>query len=139
MNRVELQALATERVADASALLTAGQWSGAYYLAGYAVECALKSCVLAYIERTGIIFLEKKFAEKCWTHDVEQLVQQAGLAADRAAAVGANQALGHNWLTLKDWSENSRYRISSQLQAEDLFNAINETPDGALQWIKNFW
>ncbi len=29
---------------DAEVLLDAGQWSGAYYLAGYAVECGLKAC-----------------------------------------------------------------------------------------------
>ena len=52
-------------------LLSAGRWSRAYYLAGYAVECGLKACVLAYVERTCVIFLDKKFSEKCWTHDVE--------------------------------------------------------------------
>ena len=56
MNRAELQRLSLERIEDARALLAAKQWSGAYYLAGYSLECALKSCVLAYIERTGIIF-----------------------------------------------------------------------------------
>ena len=44
MNRSSLQNLANERIKDAEALLMAGRWSGAYYLAGYAVECALKAC-----------------------------------------------------------------------------------------------
>ena len=45
MNRTDFQKLAEERIAEAKILLDAGKWSGAYYLAGYAVECALKACI----------------------------------------------------------------------------------------------
>jgi HEPN domain-containing protein len=139
LNRAELQQLATERIEDARALLAASQWPGAYYLAGYSVECALKSCVLAYIERTGIIFEDKKYAEKCWTHDLEDLVRQAGLTVERDRATGSNLNLCQNWLIAKDWSESSRYRRSTQLQAEKLFTAITDHTDGVLPWLKTFW
>ena len=49
MTRADFQKLANERVADARALLAARRWGGAYYLAGYAVECGLKSCVIAFV------------------------------------------------------------------------------------------
>ena len=45
MNRIDLQNLANERIAEAKILFDAGKWSGAYYLAGYAVECGLKACI----------------------------------------------------------------------------------------------
>lgn len=45
MDRSELQRLAQERLADSEALFAAGRFSGAYYLAGYVIECALKACV----------------------------------------------------------------------------------------------
>jgi hypothetical protein len=45
VNRVEPQRLAKERISDAKVLLGARHWVGAYYLAGYAVECALKACI----------------------------------------------------------------------------------------------
>ena len=68
MNRTELQQLSDERIEDAKALLAVSRWPGAYYLEGYALECALKSCVLDYVgRRTEIIFEDKKFSEKCWT------------------------------------------------------------------------
>jgi HEPN domain-containing protein len=35
--------LAEQRLAEAELLLANGFWSGAYYLAGYALECALKA------------------------------------------------------------------------------------------------
>ena len=139
MNRTELQQLSDERIEDAKALLAASRWPGAYYLAGYALECALKSCVLAYVERTGIIFEDKKFAEKCWTHKLETLVKQADLITERGLAIAANAQLGTNWLTAKDWSEATRYRLSTQQQAEKLFVAITDTSDGVLQWVKNHW
>jgi hypothetical protein len=139
LNRTELRQLSAERIEDARALLAASRWSGAYYLTGYSLECALKSCVLAYIVRTGIIFEDKKYAGKCWTHDIEDLVRQAGLAVERNKAAGRNSNLGRNWLIAKDWSESSRYRTSSKLQAEDLFAAITENTDGVLQWVMNFW
>ena len=139
MNRAELQELSDERIEDARALLAASQGPGAYYLAGYALECALKSCVLAFIDRTGIIFEDKKYAEKCWTHDIEDLVRQAGLTVERDKAVGTNIKLGQHWLIAKDWSESSRYRMSTQWQAADLLNALTDTTDGVLPWVKNYW
>lgn len=139
MNRAELQQLSHERIEDARALIAAQQWPGAYYLAGYALECALKSCVLAYIDRTGIIFEDKKYAQNCWTHDIEDLVRQAGLTIERDRAAGTNIILGQHWLIAKDWSESSRYRMSTQLQAEKLFLALTDTTDGVLSWVTKFW
>jgi hypothetical protein len=45
MNRNEFQRIARARVADARVLLGAKRYSGAYYLCGYAIECALKACI----------------------------------------------------------------------------------------------
>ena len=53
MNRLEFQQLAEVRVREAEALLAVGLWDGAYYLAGYAVECALKACILRLVEQTA--------------------------------------------------------------------------------------
>src|SRR5436190_17570999 len=112
MNRNELQRLAQQRIQEAKVLLAAKQWSGAYYLAGYAVECGLKSCILAFIERTGIIFEEKNYGERCWTHELDRLMKLAGLEADLGVAVAANPVRGENWATVKGWSEVRRYRVT---------------------------
>lgn len=139
MNRTTLQQLSDERISDARPLLAANQWAGAYYLAGYALECALKSCVLAYIDRTGIIFEDKKYDQNCWTHDIEDLVRQPGLTIERDKAAGTNITLGQHWMIAKDWSEASRYRMSTQLQAEKLIHALTDNADGVLPWVKNYW
>lgn len=45
MNRLDFQRLAELRLSESTALLAAGFPDGAYYLAGYAMECALKACI----------------------------------------------------------------------------------------------
>ena len=45
MNRIDFQEIAELRLRESKALLAAGFPDGAYYLAGYAVECALKACI----------------------------------------------------------------------------------------------
>ncbi len=139
LNRTELQQLSQDRLLDAAALIAASRWSGAYYLAGYAVECALEAAVLRYVEQTGIIFEDKKFAEKCWTHDLEVLVRMADLEVTRGNDISTNTQLGTNWLIAKDWNELFRYRNSTQNQAQSLYNAVSDPTNGVLQWIKLHW
>jgi len=126
-------------VRDAQALLAAGCWSGAYYLVGYAVECGLKACVLALVERTGVIYTDKKFSEKCWTHDVETLVKLADLETVRGLAIAANPKYGLNWQSAKDWNESARYEQKSELEARRLFQAVTDASNGVLPWIKIYW
>ena len=54
-------------------------------MAGYALECAPKSCILKLIDDTGLIFKDKRYLDKlakCWTHDLEQLLDLAELTAE---------------------------------------------------------
>ncbi len=139
MNRTELQRLAEDRILDAAALLAANRWSGAYHLAGYAVERGLKACVLRYIETTGAIFLDKKYAEKCWTHDLEVLAALANVKPQLDIDAAANPVLSGNWGVAKDWEETSRYEQKTQAQAQALYDAITNDPDGVLPWIRMRW
>lgn len=140
MNRAEFQQLSLERIEDARELLAASRWSGAYYLAGYSLECALKSCILTYIaNHPEIIFKNKGYSTSCWTHDLKNLVPLAGLKDERDKATAANLNLGMNWQIAKDWDESYRYKVSTRLQAEKLFAAIEDKTDGVLTWVKNFW
>jgi hypothetical protein len=137
-----LQRLAVERLRDAELLLAGGQWSGAYYLAGYAVECGLKSCILHHLEKTGMIFRDRKYLRDlgdCWTHQFARLVELAGLAADLGISIGASPALGSYWEVVKDWKETSRYEQKMEAEARALYVAITQAPDGILSWIQKHW
>ncbi len=139
MNRTNLRRLAEERVIDAKILLDGGQWAGSYYLAGYAVECGLKSCVLALIERTGIIFIQRKFLEDCWTHDIETLVKTAGLKDERTSDIVANPGRALSWGQAKDWTVDARYDQKTEAQARKLYEAVINPLIGVLPWIKMHW
>jgi len=139
MNRVQLQQLAEDRVLDAQTLMAAGRWPVGYYVGGYAVECGLKACVLARIERTGVIFQDRKFGERCWTHRPEELVKLADLEIVRGVDAAADPVLTANWLTVEAWSETSRYEIKTQSQCQQLFDAIVDPVHGVLPWIRKHW
>lgn len=139
MNRAAWQLLAEERIAEAKALLARQFWSGAYYLAGYSVECGLKSCVLARVDADGIIFREKKFSERCWTHDLIELVKLAALDAARDADAAVNPVRFQNWIVVQNWSEESRYVRQARADAEQLVNAIDDQINGVLPWIRAHW
>lgn len=139
MNQALLRKMVKERILDAESLLKDQRWAYAYYVAGYAVECGLKSCVLSRMVVTGGVFTNKKFAEWCWTHDFMELVKHAGLESELASHKAANSAFAIFWDVAVLWEETSRYEEKPQADAEDLFQAITHDPDGALKWIVNFW
>jgi hypothetical protein len=142
VNRPILQQLTRDRVRDAKALLAYEQWAGAYHMAGYALECALKSCILKHLDSTGIIFKDRKYLEKlskCWTHDLVQLMELANLTSDFGVACAANVLLDANWGVAKDWTEISRYEQKTKVEARELFNAITNVPNGVLPWLQARW
>ncbi|MBV9126419.1 MAG: DNA-binding protein [Planctomycetes bacterium] len=140
--RAEWQQLAEDRILDAQAHLhpAVGRWSAAYYLIGYAVECGLKSCILALVgAHPEVIYEDRRFSQDVWTHDIESLVVLARLKADRDADAAANPALYTNWLRVKDWTEQSRYLQKTQAEAERLFEAVTHPNDGVMRWIRLRW
>jgi HEPN domain-containing protein len=140
VNRIEWQKLAERWLDDAKTLLDNRRWSAAYYLAGYAVECGLKPCVLARVTNMPEVVLEdRRFSEKCWTHSVQDLVKQADLEASRLADARANPDLLKNWLVVKDWSERARYETKSHQSAKKLYAAITDNPNGVMKWIRIHW
>jgi len=139
VNRTEFQLLAETRISEAHALLTLGSPmpSGAYYLAGYAVECALKACIAKRVNQYD--YPDKQLANDSYTHDIEKLVRVAGLDAERSADIAVTAIFGQNWNIVKDWNEKARYAQHSQLEAQKLYDAITDATNGVLPWIKARW
>jgi len=137
MNRTDFQELAEVRIAEAAVLLAAQKWDGAYYLTGYAVECALKACIAKLTNQYD--FPEKRFAEKCFTHDFERLLDCVDLEGKLFADLITDQIRSENWETAALWKEVSRYERKSQAEAELLYNAITDSAHGVLPWLKQNW
>jgi HEPN domain-containing protein len=140
MNRLEWQKLAERWLVDAKRLLDEHRWSASYYLAGYAVECGLKACILKrLVAESEVIFESRRFSENCWTHDLAELVKLAGLEPARVVDVAANVVLKENWVTALTWSEKARYKTVSHHLAKKLYAAVANKPNGVMQWIKGRW
>ena len=140
VNRLQWQQLAEHWLVAAKTLLAARSWGPAYYVAGYAVECGLKACILARLAGVPeLIFDDRKFSEKCWTHSPLELVKLAGLETARAADAAANPTFRDNWLVVKDWSEQSRYKTISHVKAKKLVAAIADKRNGVMQWLRARW
>ena len=138
MNRKDLQALADLRVVDAKILLDAGRFSAAYYLLGYAVECALKACVAKQIKEHD--FPDKQLVLDSYTHNLDQLLRISGVKPHFDKRIKTDKSLEVNWTTVKDWTEATRYDNNiAEVRARDLLRAVTDTTSGVLTWLKTVW
>ena len=138
MNRFDLQKMAEERIADAAALLDAKRFQAAYYLCGYAVECALKACIAKQVREFD--FPDRKVVNDSYVHDLGKLLNVSGLVPMYQEEMGRSDVFTENWTTVRDWSEASRYnsRITEN-KAKELFLAITDPTNGVLPWLKKYW
>jgi HEPN domain-containing protein len=138
MNRFDLQKMAEERVADASALLDAERYQAAYYLCGYAIECALKACIARKTREFD--FPDRKVVNDSYVHDLTKLLNVANLAEAHQEVMERSDIFATNWFIVRNWSEASRYHGSiTPEQAWSLFLAVTDEANGVLAWLKTQW
>ncbi len=138
MNKAELESLSWIRIREAIKLLECDEYSGAYYLAGYSVECALKACICRQVK--ALDFPNKKLAQDSHTHRLTELVTIAGLKQKLKIEEQESEAFRLNWAIIKDWKETARYQVNiTKGKACDLIKAINDEEAGVLQWLEKFW
>jgi hypothetical protein len=137
MNRNDLQSLANTRIREASILFEAEEYSGAYYLAGYAVECGLKACFAKTVREHD--FPNKERTNRLYSHKLLDLVKLAGLETELSTAQTTSPRFSSGWDLVCEWSAESRYSVSTLGQSEAILNAIVRDEDGVLPWIKRYW
>lgn len=138
MDRSDLQEIAEMRIKDSEILIDRNAYAGAYYLAGYSIECALKACIAKQIRQHE--FPDKKFILDSYTHDLDKLLNGSGLKNELNIAGDINPELSVNWSIIKDWTIDSRYDQNiSRTRAQDLFDAIYDNTNGLLQWLRERW
>jgi AbiV family abortive infection protein len=120
---------------DAKALLRSKRYGAAYYLAGYAIECALKACIAKKTRRYDFP-PEPKEVNKLYTHDLQKLAEASGLITVLQEGPPKRQEY---WTAVKDWNETSRYDPHAGKRAKDILLAIDDPRDGVLQCIKRYW
>jgi hypothetical protein len=137
MNRADLQRLSRLRLQEARSLFRVKLYSGAYYLAGYSVECALKACIAKDTQRFD--FPDKARVNNSYVHKPGDLLNVANLSGLFQQARQANPKLQASWNVVNNWSEQSRYTIWSRADADAMIDSVGKPQDGVLPWIKLHW
>lgn len=137
MNRKDFQTLARIRLKEARALFRAGCYDGAYYLAGYVVECALKAVIAKQTSRHE--FPDKDKVQKSYSHSFPTLVKVAVLEESLKNQAQTNPAFGTAWEVVLGWSETSRYSTSTRDKAAEMVRAVSNPNHGVLRWLRRFW
>ena len=134
----ELRELVEIRIREAQALASVGLPCGAYYLAGYAVELALKVRIAESVGRCE--FPNASLAHAAYRHDLKKLLHVAGLFEEYMQAERTIEGFSERWETVLRWSETSRYNESVSLSdAICLIEAISNPSSGAISWIRQYW
>ena len=136
--REDLQTLADMRAEDARILLDAGRYAGAYYLCGYAVECALKARIASQTQRHEFPELDR--VRQSYTHRLPQLVQLGSLEGALNRQRRRSGIFDSNWIKLERWNEQARYNHGiTEQDARELYDAVTDAMDGVLTWLRNHW
>jgi HEPN domain-containing protein len=136
MNREQFQQLAKVRLREAKLLLSANAADGAYYLAGYAVEFALKARIARSTQKHD--FPDLKRAQDSYKHRAKDLIVVAGLKSALEEAMRQSE-FAMRWEIVIRWTEESRYSSHSLQEARDLIEAIENRRHGILQWLKKHY
>jgi hypothetical protein len=131
MLRSDFHILSRMRAREARTLFGAKQFDSAYYLGGLAVECAIKACIARKTERFE--FPDKKRAERAWSHQLEQLIHEAGLRTLMLRPVETQ------WTIVKDWNVDVRYAIGKPATETRDFLSAAIGRKGVVPWLKRYW
>ncbi len=138
MNRKELQALSRIRLREAQALVNLGMNDGAYYLAGYSVECALKACIAKMTQRHD--FPDKRKADSSYTHVLRELVTAAKLEKAHSEEAKARCWTFATTGILYNRGQNAvAMSLSDSEAAKQLIEAVANRKHGVLRWVKRHW
>jgi HEPN domain-containing protein len=136
LTRKQLQELARLRLKEAEALHGAGFYDGSVYLAGYAVELALKARICRLLRIPEYPQQLNSFK----VHDLDQLKVLAGLTD--AISITKNKDLFDNWSKAVNWDPEQRYEKSGTYNAATakvILDSIRQKPNGVLTWLSKWW
>lgn len=148
----EIKQLANLRLAEATILLEAGKYDGAFYLAGYSVELMLKAKICEHLRIDNLFNKQgcnlqgisdlRKVVE---THDINLLLLFSGLEQKFRIAKATNVKLRDTYLFFTastgnktDWNEQVRYLPINSKTENDVKEFIDllDHEEGLLKWIE---
>jgi HEPN domain-containing protein len=138
LNRETLQLFADSRVKEARVLLEHKHWTGAYYLTGLGVECALKARLARAVQQHD--FPDKGFINRAYSHSLEELAKlDVELWIEMNSDLGVDVKFASNWSIVRQWDDEKRYGVVDEEEANSLYTATTERAAGVLEWIRRRW
>jgi HEPN domain-containing protein len=139
----ELKTISKARLKSASVLMKAGDWDGAAYMLGYALECALKAATCKSL-RLNEYPSDRKKASHFMTHNFDELLIFSGLSD--LFNLTAPVEIFQNWSDFtkefpgKDWPA-MRYDLNhlstfTESKVKGLYDNLTEVSNGILSVIK---
>lgn len=101
------------------------------------MECALKACIARTFQAE--CWPSREFVRDIYQHDLWDLARHAGLRPLIQKRMAADLDFGRNWTTLRQWSNEDRYRVFNGPEAEAIVTAANQMDAGVLRWIETLW
>lgn len=136
MTRDDFRKLSRQRLKEAKTLLDNRHYSGAYYLAGYAVEFALKAIIASKTKNND--FPDKNKVNRAYTHQLEELYALTELREAVKEKPDYATKFAPGWSVIIKWNENSRYQSKGQADANELIKAITQR-NGVMQCLREHW
>ncbi|MFZ0277806.1 MAG: HEPN domain-containing protein [Candidatus Sulfotelmatobacter sp.] len=137
--RKDLQELSRLRLREAEALYKAHLYDGCAYLAGYAVELALKARICRLLQLREYP-LTGELGRAFKVHSLDQLKVLAGLSAK--IDVKKNKELFDNWSKAVEWDPEQRYDTPGKYNASKvkaILDGLTDKPNGVFTWLTKRW
>jgi hypothetical protein len=139
MTRKDLQDLSRLRLREAQALFKARLYDGSVYLAGYAIELALKARICRLL-RVKEYPLSGDIGRAFKIHNLDQLKVLGGLSAE--IDVKKNKELFDNWSKAVAWDPEQRYDTPGKYNASNakaILDGLTAKPNGVFTWLSKRW
>lgn len=133
----ELTGASRQRLADAKALLNASRWRGAMYMAGYAVECLLKTRLMHIYDCKNLRELEDLLRQRSilpanrtvFTHQLEDLLR----LTPGYNRLKGNTGVWHSFHEVNRWTPHWRY-TSKQATRHEAIEFMTDI-ENVMHWI----
>jgi len=102
------------------------------------VECALKACICRQTKEFDFP-PNRNFVNECYSHNIETLLEVAGLTTAKEIACDTAPTLNDHWEFTFAWNEQNRYIRRGEADARRLYLAVADRGKGVLEWIKSSW
>lgn len=133
----DLKGLAASRLGEAKILHASGYYAGAWYLAGYSVEFALKAVVCKTLGVSD--YPETVFRGSLKSHLPAELIILSGLTAELSIRL-KDVVFSQYWALVTAWSVQDRYGAKrTQQEVDNFLEALEEPQNGVFVWLSSRW